>query len=101
MDSAQIHASNFIMYKNTSVNYLRMSARVEAVSAKLDTAIKMQTVTKQMAVRTPPPLPPVLTGHVSSLPPYQLDTSRPSSRTNWTRLVSPHPCESKIFEFAF
>jgi len=55
MDSAQIHASNFIMYKNTSVNYLRMSARVEAVSAKLDTAIKMQTVTKQMAVRHPPP----------------------------------------------
>ena len=28
----------------------------------------------------PPPLPPVLTGHVSSLLPYELDTSRLSSR---------------------
>jgi hypothetical protein len=37
----------------------------------------------------PPPLPPVLTGHVSSLLPYLLDTSRPSFRTNWTRLVPP------------
>ena len=37
----------------------------------------------------PPPLPPVPTGHVSFLPPYQLDTSRPSSRTNRTRLVPP------------
>ena len=72
MDSAQIHASNFIMYKNTSVNYLRMSARVEAVSAKLDTAIKMQTVTKQMAVRIPEdpnPIPPNPTPLPPTLPP--------------------------------
>jgi hypothetical protein len=34
-----------------------------------------------------PPSPPVLSGHVSSLTPYQLDTSRPSSRTNRTRRV--------------
>jgi hypothetical protein len=35
----------------------------------------------------PPPLPPVLTGHVSSLRPYQMDMSRPPARTNWTRLL--------------
>jgi len=32
------------------------------------------------------PFPPVLSGHVSSLLPHYLDTSRPSSRTKWTRL---------------
>jgi len=52
MESAQIYASNFIMHKNTSVNYLRLSVRLEAISAKLDTAIKMQQVTGQMATIT-------------------------------------------------
>ena len=33
--------------------------------------------------------PSVLTGHVSSFPPYQLDTSRSFPRTNWTLLVLP------------
>jgi hypothetical protein len=42
--------------------------------------------------RRPPPSPPshsVLTGHISSLSSYLLDTSRPSPRTYWTRLVPP------------
>jgi hypothetical protein len=42
-----------------------------------------------------PPLPPVPTGHVSSLLPYQLDTSRPSSRTNRTRRV---PLAGEVFQ---
>ena len=40
------------------------------------------------AAHAPPHLP-VLTGHVSSFSPYYLDTSRPSPRTNWIRLVPP------------
>ena len=37
----------------------------------------------------PPVLLPVPTGHISSLPPYQPDASRPSPRTNRTHLVPP------------
>lgn len=48
-DIAQIHASNAIMHKNTSKNYLMMSSRIEAVSAKLNAAIKNQQVTGSMA----------------------------------------------------
>ena len=38
----------------------------------------------------PPPPPLVQSGHASSLTPYQMDTPRPSPRTNRTRRV-PHP----------
>ena len=54
--------------------------------ATWDTAFTGAARTFQTSAADPPsPLPPVLTGHVSSLLPYLLDTSRPSSRTNWTR----------------
>jgi len=46
---AQIHASNAIMHKNNSVNYLRMSSRIDAVAGKLNAAIKMNKVTGSMA----------------------------------------------------
>ena len=37
---------------------------------------------REQTRRMPPPFPPVLTGYASSLPPYKLDTPRPSPRTN-------------------
>eukprot|EP01009_Symbiontida_sp_KSa7_P001805 NODE_1420_length_605_cov_597.589928_g1131_i0.p1 GENE.NODE_1420_length_605_cov_597.589928_g1131_i0~~NODE_1420_length_605_cov_597.589928_g1131_i0.p1 ORF type:complete len:154 (+),score=33.13 NODE_1420_length_605_cov_597.589928_g1131_i0:26-463(+) len=35
--------------KNESLNYLRLSSRIDAVAARMDTAIKMNMVTKSMA----------------------------------------------------
>ncbi|KAM9846595.1 charged multivesicular body protein 1b [Aulostomus maculatus] len=49
MDVARIHAENAIRQKNQSVNYLRMSARVDAVAARVQTAVTMNQVTKSMA----------------------------------------------------
>ncbi|XP_034540116.1 charged multivesicular body protein 1b [Notolabrus celidotus] len=46
---ARIHAENAIRQKNQSLNYLRMSARVDAVSARVQTAVTMNQVTKSMA----------------------------------------------------
>lgn len=44
MEVARIHAENAIRQKNQSVNYLRMSARVEAVAARVQTAVTMNQV---------------------------------------------------------
>uniref|UniRef100_A0A8D3E7S7 CHM1B protein n=2 Tax=Scophthalmus maximus TaxID=52904 RepID=A0A8D3E7S7_SCOMX len=49
MEVARIHAENAIRQKNQSVNYLRMSARVDAVAARVQTALTMNQVTKSMA----------------------------------------------------
>ncbi|XP_076130188.1 charged multivesicular body protein 1b-like [Alosa pseudoharengus] len=49
MDVARIHAENAIRQKSQSVNYLRMSARVDAVAARVQTAVTMNKVTKDMA----------------------------------------------------
>ena len=49
---------------------------------------------KQTRLAHPPPLPPVQSGHISSIPPYKVDTSRPSLRTNWTRLAPGRPRSS-------
>ncbi|XP_051963583.1 charged multivesicular body protein 1b [Xyrauchen texanus] len=46
---ARIHAENAIRQKNQSVNFLRMSARVDAVAARVQTAVTMNKVTKSMA----------------------------------------------------
>jgi charged multivesicular body protein 1 len=48
MDGARIYAQNAIRKKNESQNYLRLASRLEAVSARMDTAIKMNKVTKTM-----------------------------------------------------
>ena len=45
---ARIHAQNAIRQKNNAQNYLRLSSRVDAVSSRLESAIKMQQVTKSM-----------------------------------------------------
>uniref|UniRef100_A0AAR2LRG8 CHM1B protein n=1 Tax=Pygocentrus nattereri TaxID=42514 RepID=A0AAR2LRG8_PYGNA len=49
MEVARIHAENAIRQKNQSVNFLRMSARVDAVAARVQTAVTMNKVTKSMA----------------------------------------------------
>ncbi|XP_061608764.1 charged multivesicular body protein 1b [Phyllopteryx taeniolatus] len=49
MDVARIHAENAIRQKNQSVTYLRMSARVDAVAARVQTAVTMNRVTKSMS----------------------------------------------------
>ncbi|XP_018429784.1 PREDICTED: charged multivesicular body protein 1b [Nanorana parkeri] len=46
---ARIHAENAIRQKNQGINFLRMSARVDAVSARVQTAVTMGKVTKSMA----------------------------------------------------
>nr|ACO09222.1 Charged multivesicular body protein 1b [Osmerus mordax] len=49
LEVARIHAENAIRQKNQSVNFLRMSARVDAVAARVQTALTMNKVTKSMA----------------------------------------------------
>lgn len=48
MEVARIHAENAIRQKNQSINFLRMSARVDAVAARVQTAVTMNKVTKSM-----------------------------------------------------
>jgi charged multivesicular body protein 1 len=48
MDGAKIYAQNSIRKKNEALNFLRLGARMDAVSSRLDTAIKMRMVTKSM-----------------------------------------------------
>ncbi|XP_065907569.1 charged multivesicular body protein 1b-like [Dysidea avara] len=49
MDGARIHAENSIRQKNQALNYMRMSSRIDAVAARVQTAITMKQVTKSMA----------------------------------------------------
>ncbi|XP_066505364.1 charged multivesicular body protein 1b [Hoplias malabaricus] len=49
MEIARIHAENAIRQKNQSINFLRMSARVDAVAARVQTAVTTNKVTKSMA----------------------------------------------------
>lgn len=48
MEGAKIYAQNSIRKKNEALNFLRLAARMDAVASRLDTAIKMQMVTKSM-----------------------------------------------------
>lgn len=49
MEVARIHAENAIRQKSQSINYLRMSARVDAVSSRVQTALTTRKVTNSMA----------------------------------------------------
>lgn len=49
MEVARIHAENAIRQKNQSLNYLRMSARVDAVASRVQTALTTRKVTQSMA----------------------------------------------------
>ena len=46
MEGAKIHAENSIRQKNQALNYRRMSARIDAVAARVQTAV----TTKQVSV---------------------------------------------------
>lgn len=49
MEGAKIYAENAIRQKNQSLLFRRMSARVDAVSQRVQTAVTTQQVTKSMA----------------------------------------------------
>jgi charged multivesicular body protein 1 len=46
---ARIHAENAIRQKNQALNYLRMSARVDAVASRVQSALTTRKVTQSMA----------------------------------------------------
>lgn len=49
VEGARIYAENAIRKKNEGLNYLRMAARVDAVSSKVQSALTMKEVTKNIA----------------------------------------------------
>jgi len=49
MDGARIYAESAIRDKNTALNYRRLSSRVDAVAQRVNTAVKMKTLTKDMS----------------------------------------------------
>eukprot|EP00911_Craspedida_sp_UC1_P000921 UC1_evm1s701 len=48
VEGARIHAENAIRQKNNGINFLRMSARVDAVAQRVQTAVTMRQVTMSM-----------------------------------------------------
>jgi len=48
VETARIYAENAIRKKNEMLTYMRMSARIDAVAAKVQTAYTMKDVTKKM-----------------------------------------------------
>ena len=50
MEGAKIYAQNVIREKNQSLNFLRMGSRIDAVASRLETAIRMQEVSKAMGL---------------------------------------------------
>ncbi len=48
MEGARIYAESAIRESNQALNYLRLSSRIEAVAQRVDTAIKMNMMTKTM-----------------------------------------------------
>lgn len=48
MEGAKIYASNSIRQKNQALNYLRLASRIDAVAARVQTAVQMNTMTKDM-----------------------------------------------------
>lgn len=49
LDGARIHAETAIREKNQAQNYLRLSGRIGAVCQRVETAVRMQAVTKNMS----------------------------------------------------
>lgn len=49
MEVARIHAENAIRQKNQAINYLRMSARVDAVASRVQSALTTRKVSNSMA----------------------------------------------------
>ncbi|XP_076066624.1 charged multivesicular body protein 1 isoform X2 [Oratosquilla oratoria] len=51
-EGARIHAENAIRQKNQALNFLRMSARVDGVASRVQTAVTQRKVTQSMAAVT-------------------------------------------------
>jgi len=49
MDGAKIYAQNAIREKNMALNYLRLASRIDAVASRVESAIRMRSVTSSMA----------------------------------------------------
>jgi len=49
MEGARIYAETAIRDKNQALNYLRLSSRLYAVSQRVNTAVKMKSLTKDMS----------------------------------------------------
>ncbi|XP_023227232.1 charged multivesicular body protein 1a-like [Centruroides sculpturatus] len=49
LEGAKIYAENAIRKKNESLNYLRMASKIDAVSSKVQSAVAMKGVTKNMS----------------------------------------------------
>ncbi|KAK6318353.1 charged multivesicular body protein 1a [Coregonus clupeaformis] len=49
VEVARVYAENAIRKKNEGLNWLRMASRVDAVASKVQTAVTMKAVTKNMA----------------------------------------------------
>ena len=47
-EGARIHAENAIRQKNQSLNYLRMSARVDAIASRVQTAVTTKRITQSI-----------------------------------------------------
>merc|ERR1712203_706171 len=47
-DIARVYAENAIRKKNESLNYLRLSSRVDAVASRVQTGVMMKSLTKTM-----------------------------------------------------
>lgn len=48
IDGARIHAENAIRQKNNSLNFLKMSARVDAVASRVQTAVTTKKITQSI-----------------------------------------------------
>ena len=98
-DSARIYAENAIRIKNTGNNYLRMASRLEAVASRLESAVKMQQVSKQMGsvvkgmdVRSVPAQNSARAAHPQRAAPTQsvLVISSPPPHAFWRRRTNPN-----------
>jgi len=47
-EGAKIYAANAIREKNQALNYLRLASRIDAVAARVETAVNMSSLTKDM-----------------------------------------------------
>merc|ERR1740133_51178 len=48
MEGARIYAANAIREKNQSLKYLQLASRIDAVASRVETAVRMNSLTKDM-----------------------------------------------------
>jgi len=48
MEGARVYAANAIREKNQSLKFLQLSSRIDAVASRVETAVRMNTLTKDM-----------------------------------------------------